>query len=106
MAIHEGNAANFASLTNNPGKLVVVDYWADWCSPCKQLAPILDELAAEYNDRLDVVKVNTGDQTDLAAQRGIMSLPTLEFYSGGQLVKTTQGGQTKRQLIKIIDSLT
>ena len=105
MAIYEGTAANFASLTNNPDKLVVVDYWADWCSPCKQLAPILDELAADYNDQVDVVKVDTNSQADLAAQRAIMSLPTLEFYSGARLVKTVQGGQTKRQLMKIIDSL-
>lgn len=106
MAVHEGTAANFASLTNNPSKLVLVEYWADWCSPCKQMSPILDELAAEYNDQLDIVKVDTNSQAELAAQHGILSLPTLEFYVNGHLVKTTQGGQTKRQLIKTIESLT
>lgn len=104
MAIHEGNAANFGALTSS-NKLVLVDYWADWCSPCKQIAPILDELAADYNDQLDVVKVDTNAHPDLATKQGVMSLPALHFYSGGQLVKTLQGGQTKRQLIKVIDSL-
>lgn len=104
MTIHEGTAANFAALTGS-SKLVIVDYWADWCSPCKQLSPILDELAAEYNDQIDVVKVDTNGQADLAAQQGVMSLPTLHFYSGGQLVKSLQGGQTKRTLVKTIESL-
>lgn len=105
MAIHEGTSANFTDRVLRADKVVIVDYWADWCSPCKQLAPILDELAAEYNGQIDVVKVDTNGQADLAAQQGVMSLPTLHFYSGGELVKSLQGGQTKRQLVKVIDSL-
>lgn len=104
MAVNEGTAANFASLLNTD-KVVLVDFWADWCAPCKQMGPIIDELAVDYNDQLDVVKVDTNSQPDLAGNYGVMSLPTLLFFQNGQQVKALQGGQTKRQLIKAIDSL-
>ncbi|PIE99381.1 MAG: thioredoxin [Propionibacterium sp.] len=104
MAINEGTVGNFNKLLST-NKIVIVDYWADWCSPCKQLAPILDELAAEYNDDIDVVKIDTNSQPQLAAAHGVMSLPTLHFYSQGTMVRTVQGGQTKRQLTKAIESL-
>lgn len=104
MAINEGTAGNFSSLLST-NKVVLVDFWADWCSPCKQMAPIIDELAVDYNDQLDVVKVDTNSQPDLAAQYGVLSLPALLFFQNGEVVKTLSGGQTKRQLIKAIDSV-
>ena len=82
--------------------LVVVDYWADWCAPCKQMAPILEELEAAHPD-IKFVKVDTDAETALAAQRGIMGLPTLEFWVDGEVVDTATGGKTKRALQKAID---
>lgn len=87
----------------HPG-LVVVDYWADWCSPCKQLAPIIDELAAEYPE-VKFFKVDTNDQPGLAAQQGVMSLPTLQFFKAGRIEKALTGGKTKNALKKVIEEL-
>ncbi len=85
-------------------ELVVVDYWADWCAPCKQIAPILDELDREY-ENVKFVKVDTNDQPGLAAQQGVMSLPTLQFFRGGRVAKSLSGGKTKNALKKVIEEL-
>lgn len=87
----------------SPG-LVVVDYWADWCAPCKQIAPILEELDREHDD-VKFVKVDTNDQPGLAAQQGVMSLPTLQFIVDGRVEKSLTGGKTKKALKKVIDEL-
>ena len=86
-----------------PG-LVIVDYWADWCAPCKQMAPILDELAAEFGE-VKFVKVDTNSNPNLAAEQGILSLPTLQFFQGGRVAKSLSGGKTKNALKKAIDEL-
>ena len=83
--------------------LVVVDYWADWCSPCKQIAPIIEELAAEYGDRVRFVKMDTNTNPVTPAQMGIMGLPTLQIFVDGTVVKSLTGGKTKAALIKAID---
>lgn len=84
---------------------VVVDYWADWCSPCKQLSPIIEELAREYEGRVKFVKVDTSAEAGLAAQQGILALPTLQFYKGGSVEKSLSGGKSKNALKKVIDEL-
>ena len=84
--------------------LVIVDYWADWCSPCKQMSPIIDELAAEYTD-VKFVKVDTNANPNLAAEQGVLSLPTLQFFQGGRVEKSLSGGKTKGALKKAIDEL-
>ena len=86
-----------------PG-LVVVDYWADWCAPCKQMAPILDELAAEFGE-VKFVKVDTNTNPNLAAEQGVLSLPTLQFFHGGRVEKSLTGGKTKNALKKAINEL-
>lgn len=86
-----------------PG-LVIVDYWADWCAPCKQMAPILDELAAEFGE-VKFVKVDTNTNPNLAAEQGVLSLPTLQFFQGGRVSKSLSGGKTKNALKKAIDEL-
>ncbi|WP_296137395.1 thioredoxin [uncultured Tessaracoccus sp.] len=84
--------------------LVVVDFWADWCAPCKQIAPILEELDEQYED-VTFVKVDTTAEPGLAAQQGVMSLPTLQFFVDGKVAKSITGGKTKKALQKVIDEL-
>jgi thioredoxin 1 len=86
-----------------PG-LVIVDYWADWCAPCKQMAPILDELAAEFGE-VKFVKVDTNTNPNLAAEQGVLSLPTLQFFQSGRVEKSLTGGKTKNALKKAINEL-
>ena len=88
---------NFASLLESE-KLVVVDFWATWCGPCRMLSPILDELAEEMADVIDVVKVNVDDADEIAAQYRIMSIPTLIFFKNGQPVDKTVGAMPKNAL--------
>ncbi|WP_203567517.1 thioredoxin [Aestuariimicrobium ganziense] len=94
---------DFEQVVLTSSKPVVVDYWADWCSPCKQMEPILDELATEYADRVQIVKMDTNTNTEVPAQQGIMSLPTLQVWVGGQVVKQVTGGKTKAALVKLLD---
>lgn len=104
MAITDVTEQTFADeVLGSPG-LVVVDYWADWCAPCKQMAPILDELAAAYPD-VKFVKVDTNTNPNLASQQGVLSLPTLQFFQGGRVEKSLTGGKSKGALKKVIDEL-
>mgnify|MGYP002714949198 CR=1 FL=1 len=84
-------------------KPTLVDYWADWCAPCKQLSPIIEEIAAAHSDKMTFAKVDTNTNQQLAASQGIMSLPTIQIWQDGQIVKSVQGGKTKRALLKLID---
>jgi len=79
---------------------VLVDFWAPWCGPCRQVAPILEELANEHADKIAVVKVNTDENPRIAASYGITSIPTLNVYSGGELVKSIVGARPKPVLVK------
>ena len=85
-------------------KLVVVDFWAVWCGPCRMLSPILDEVEEEMADKISVVKVNVDDADQIAMQYRIMSIPTLLFFKNGQLVDKTVGAMPKNQLIDKINS--
>ncbi|MDO5677530.1 MAG: thioredoxin [Propionibacteriaceae bacterium] len=84
--------------------LVIVDYWADWCAPCKQMAPILEELSAQYTD-VKFVKVDTNTNPNLAAEQGVLALPTLQFFQKGRVVNSLSGAKTKKALTKAIDEL-
>jgi thioredoxin 1 len=83
---------------------VLVDYWAEWCGPCKQIAPILDELAGEYGERLQIVKLNTEQNRAIPTQFGIRGIPTLMLFKDGQLAATKVGALSKTQLTAFIDS--
>ncbi len=81
---------------------VLVDFYADWCAPCRRLAPVIDELAEEYEGDLRVVKVNVDDNASLAVQFGVQSIPTLIFFKGGQQVAKTVGAPPKPRLVQEI----
>ncbi len=81
---------------------VLVDFYADWCAPCRRLAPVIDELAEEYNGDMRFVKVNVDDNASLAVQFGVQSIPTLIFFKGGQQVAKTVGAPPKPRLVQEI----
>ncbi|HEX6736516.1 MAG: thioredoxin TrxA [Betaproteobacteria bacterium] len=83
---------------------VLVDYWAEWCGPCKMIAPILDEIAAEYAGKLKVAKVNIDDNQATPAKFGIRGIPTLMLFKNGNVEATKVGALSKSQLAAFIDS--
>ncbi|HET7865024.1 MAG TPA: thioredoxin TrxA [Burkholderiaceae bacterium] len=82
---------------------VLVDYWAEWCGPCKQIAPILDEVAKDYGSRLQVTKMNVDENRDVPAKFGIRGIPTLMLFKNGQLAATKVGAVNKAQLTAFLD---
>ena len=100
--VAEVTDATFADQVLKADKPTLVDYWADWCAPCKQLSPIIDELAGEYGDRINFVKMDTNANPQVPTQQGILALPTLQLFEGGQVVKSVQGARSKAALIKVL----
>ena len=86
-------------------KPVVVDFWAEWCTPCKMIAPFVDELAAEYEDKVVIGKVNVDENEDLSIEYSIRNIPTLLFFKNGELVDKHVGAATKAALEKKIQGL-
>jgi thioredoxin 1 len=87
-----------------PG-LVLVDFWAVWCGPCRMVAPIVDEIAKDYEGKLKVVKLNTDENPDIAGKYQIRGIPTLMFFKGGQTVDQVVGAVPKNQLKTKVDTL-
>ena len=83
--------------------LVLIDFWATWCGPCKAIAPVLDELSAEYEGKARIVKIDVDQNPNLAAQYGIRSIPTLFVFKNGEKVDATMGMQPKAQLTALIN---
>jgi thioredoxin 1 len=94
---------NFSTEVLSAGTPVLVDFWAEWCGPCKMIAPILDELAEEYNGRVKIAKVNIDEQQQLAAQYGIRAIPTLLMFHKGEVSEQIVGLKSKRDLKNSID---
>jgi len=95
--------ANFADMLQDD-KLVIVDFWAVWCGPCRMLSPIVDEIAEEMADKVTVVKCNVDDCEDIAMQYRIMSIPTLIFFKNGEIVDKTVGAMPKSALLEKINA--
>ena len=85
-------------------KLVIVDFWATWCGPCRMLSPLLDEVEEEMADRIVVVKVNVDDAEEIAMRYRIMSIPTLIFFKNGQMVDRSVGAMPKSALVDKINA--
>lgn len=99
------NSSNFNEEIMNTDKLVLIDFFATWCGPCKMLSPIISEIANEYSGSIKVCKVNVDENQDLALKYNVMSIPTLIFLKNGKVVKSSVGFCPKSELNKIINDL-
>lgn len=96
-------AANFeATLAEG---VSLVDFWAPWCGPCRMIAPVIEELATDYEGKANICKVNTDEEQDIAVKFGIRSIPTIMFFKNGEMVDQVVGAQSKQALAAKIDAL-
>ena len=100
------NQSNFSTIIHNENKLVLVDFWAEWCAPCKMLAPILEEISKDLEEKILVCKVNLDENQDLASEFSIKSIPTLLLFENGKLKDTKVGLLSKMDLLNWIDQST
>ncbi|MAF98717.1 MAG: thioredoxin [Micavibrio sp.] len=98
MSSIEVNDGNFKEEVLSADIPVLVDFWAPWCGPCKQLSPLIDEIASEFSGKVKVVKINIDESPNIPAEFGVRGIPTLMVFKGGELEETRVGGMPKGQL--------
>jgi thioredoxin len=96
--------SSFATDVLESDKPVLVDFWAEWCGPCKKVSPVLDELSKQYGDRVEFVKLNIDENPNTTRDYGVMSIPTLTVFKGGKPVQSVVGAQPKSQLAKLVEA--
>lgn len=99
----ELNSTNFDATVKDG--LSLVDFWAPWCGPCRMLAPVIDELAADFDGKAKICKVNTDEEQDLAVKYGVRSIPTILFMKNGEVVDTMIGASSKQALTEKLNAL-
>jgi thioredoxin 1 len=104
MSIVHVNDTSFENQVLKANRPVLVDFWAEWCGPCKMIAPILEQVASEYSDRLEVAKVDVEDSQATAMKYGIRSIPTLMLFKNGVVQAQHVGMLSKEQLNKLLDA--
>jgi thioredoxin 1 len=104
-SLNKTDVAHFEADVLKADKPVLVDFWAEWCGPCRALGPILEELATEFGTKATVLKVNVDENPELAQQYGIRGIPTMIFFKNGQAAKTLVGMQPKEEIKKSLEEL-
>ena len=104
-SVSELTDATFDDIVHNTESPVLVDFWAPWCGPCKMMAPILEEIAGEYSDKVQICKLNTDDARDSAMEFGISAIPTIILFKNGEVQNKWVGLTSKKDLVSAIDEL-
>jgi thioredoxin 1 len=100
MATEKVTAANFNDVVLKSTTPVLVDFWAEWCGPCRAVAPILEEISNEYSGKIKIVKLNTDEEGSVAMKYGISSIPTMNLFVGGEVVKSIVGARPKPAIVR------
>jgi thioredoxin 1 len=103
MALKQTTDATFADDVLMNDKPVLVDFWATWCGPCRKVAPILEEIAASHGDQIDIIKLDTDANPGITAKYGVTSIPTMNVFVKGEVVKTIVGAHPKPKLLRELD---
>lgn len=106
MSSTQVNDQNFESEVLKSSEPVLVDFWAEWCGPCKMMSPVVDQIASEMNGKIKVVKINIDENPNTPTRYGIRGIPTFMVFKNGQLVETKVGGMSKAQLSNWVESVT
>ena len=98
MSAHDVTDATFAEEVLNSSETIMVDFWAEWCGPCRAVSPILDAIAAEHSEKIKIVKLNVDDNQQTAAQYQVLAIPTMILFRNGQEAKRIQGAMPKKRI--------